>query len=43
MKNAIILVVALVAAIAASYGLALAREPQSLWLWRDVFGVIKTA
>lgn len=24
----------------ASYGLALAGEPQSLWLWRDVLGLI---
>lgn len=24
-----------------SYGLALLGEPQALWLWRDIFGVIQ--
>ena len=37
----IVLVATMAAAVAASYGLAIAREPQSLWLWRDVLGVIK--
>lgn len=23
-----------------SYGLALLHEPQSLWIWRDILGVI---
>lgn len=23
-----------------SYGFALAGEPQSVWLWRDVFGIV---
>ena len=26
--------------VALSYGLAIASEPQSLWLWRDVLGVL---
>lgn len=24
----------------ASYGLAIAGEPQSLWLWRDILGLL---
>lgn len=29
------------AALATSYGLALAGEPQSSWLWGDVLGVVQ--
>lgn len=29
-----------VASLAGSYGLATVGEPQSVWLWRDVLGVL---
>jgi hypothetical protein len=36
----IIIALALVGGIASSYALATLGEPQSLWLWRDIFGVL---
>lgn len=30
-----------VAVLALTYALALAGEPQALWLWRDVLGVVE--
>jgi hypothetical protein len=31
----------LAASLAVSFGLALGGEPSSLWLWRDVLGVVR--
>ena len=34
-------ILALAFAIGLSYLMALAKEPQALWLWRDILGVIQ--
>lgn len=39
-RQAVILLGVLVLAVVLSYGLALAGEPQSVWLWGDVLGVL---
>lgn len=41
-RNAVFPVI-LAFGIALSYGFALIGEPQSLWLWRDVLGVVNSA
>jgi hypothetical protein len=40
MRTALATLAILAAAIAASHALAIAGEPQSQWLWRDVLGII---
>jgi len=35
------LISSLGAVLLASYGLSLLGEPQSVWLWRDMFGVLQ--
>lgn len=40
-REALHALVALVVAVAASYMLAGIGEPQSVWLWRDMLGVLR--
>lgn len=39
-QERIAVVFAVTAALLGSYGLALAGEPSSLWLWRDILGLL---
>lgn len=40
MRETLIIGAGLAISALASYGLALAGEPQSLWLWRDILGLL---
>jgi hypothetical protein len=39
-RRAAFWIVSLIAQVLFSYGLALAGEPVSLWVWRDILGLI---